>query len=180
MKLITLFLLINFFSFNLSAEIFDTAESLAPKTYSIGFEPEVIYDQEKLIGTIHISYGLVKNIDANIRVGMGINTIFTGLNLGYQLMHNKIFDFSSSFGYHYDSELFFDYIFNLSHNFKYFSVYNGLAFNYQLTAEKNIDLAYFLGAVFNLENNNKIIIETGKGLANYYNWISIGVASIIK
>lgn len=180
MELISLFLLINFFSLNLSAEIFDTAQALEPKTFSLGFEPQYIYEKEKVIGTIHFDYGLVNKIDVNFRVGMGIDTIFTGINMGYQLINNKIFDLSSSFGYHFNGELFFDYFFNLSHEFKYLSLYNGLAFYYQLTDDKNINTSYFIGSVFNLKNNNKIIFEAGFNLVNYYNWMSIGITSNLK
>lgn len=174
------FLFIFLYTNYLYSEIFDTANALEKNTFAIAFEPQYYRTDNKFSGALHVNYGLVDKIDANFRIGMGIDTIFAGFNLGYQLINSKIIDFSASFGYHYDGDLFFDYFFNLSHDFKYLSLYNGLAFAYQLTNEKDINLAYFCGSSFNLKNNNKIIIEAGFSLNNYYDWISIGIASNIK
>ena len=169
-----------FYSVSLYSEIFDTANALEKNTFAIAFEPQYYSQENKYSGALHFSYGLVKKIDANLRLGMGVDTLFTGFNLGYQLINSDKIDFSSSFGYHYDGELFFDYFFNFSHDFKYLSIYNGLAFAYQLTTKRNNNLAYFCGTSINLKNNNKIIIEAGFDLVNYYDWISIGIASNIK
>jgi len=184
MKKITAFCLISLFIFtltnNLYSEITESAKTLDPNTFSIGFHPQIYTKNNDIRGSLGLAYGLVDNIDTKFRVGMGLDKLYMGINISYQLVYSKYLDFATSIGYHYDSNIFFDYFFNISSSFVYFDIYNGLKFKYQLTNQNELGSSYFLGFIVNLNNDNKIILESGFNLLNYYDWVSIGISSLIK
>ncbi len=62
------------FSTMLSAQVFNTGETLKPKTFSLGIEPAYYLDDFKLF--LHGSYGIKKGIDVSMKLGLGGETYF--------------------------------------------------------------------------------------------------------
>lgn len=61
-----------------SAQVFNTGQTLKPRTFSVGFEPVVLMDNESdFMLFLHGGYGLVKGIDFSLNVGvLGPETYF--------------------------------------------------------------------------------------------------------
>ncbi|MGE0079020.1 MAG: hypothetical protein AB7S48_14265 [Bacteroidales bacterium] len=61
-----------------SAQVFNTGQTLKPKTFSVGFEPAVLMDNESdFMLFLHGGYGLRKGIDFSLNVGvLGPETYF--------------------------------------------------------------------------------------------------------
>lgn len=84
MKKITILLLAVLISASISAQVFNTGQTLKPKKFSLGIEPTVLINgNANFILFMHGGYGLTKGIDFGLTVGVLGNSNYFGADVEF-------------------------------------------------------------------------------------------------
>lgn len=172
-----IFLLILFISsISAGAEIFGTASTLKPGTVMVGAEMEGLFDPNDFMANFHLGYGLIDDLDMDLRVGAGTTPFYFGGDLEYQFLRHKWLDFSLAMGAHYQEEMFLDITPIISHRFPRFSISTGLDLNWKLSGGSLLGMNWFAGTAVPVLRGLDLIFEFGISIKDAPHWISGGVA----
>ncbi len=170
--LVVLFL----FSLSVKAEVFGTASTLSPNTVMVGAEIEALLDPNDFMTNFHLGYGILDDLDMDLRIGTGTVPFYFGGDIEYQLLKHEWLDISISAGPHYQEEMFLDITPIISHRFKKFSISTGLDLNWKLSGGSLFCANWFMGTAIPALNGLDLIFEFGINIKDAPHWISGGVA----
>jgi len=163
-------------STSIYAEIFGTASTLREGTAMIGAEVQGYIDPNDFISNFHLGYGIIDDLDIDLRLGAGTTPFYFGGDLEYQFLRHEWLDISLSVGAHHQEEMFLDITPIISHRFLRFSVSTGLDINWRLSGGKLLSMNWFFGTAVPILRGVDLIVETGIKLKDAPYWVSGGLA----